>query len=673
MKKATLLLFVFAKLIFTPLIADSLQNVFPSEKKKLLINFDKEFPPFEFINDDGEPDGLNVELFREIMKRLNQPYEFSMANWGEIVNDFEAGKTDLILGIANTPERKSHMNFAIPHSEIFLEIISPKERPVRIIDELRNKNILVQEQDWAQEYIKNNDLSQHIRQVKTVEEGLFLLATEGYDAFFCTNIVTRFHKKRAKLAQFHFQRADISTRPYSIAVPKENERLLYMINGTLYELKMEGKLDELYDKWLGVYDKQGIPDIVKNLLIGCFCVALMLIIFVITLRQRINKATGKLYSSQQQLKDTNLQLYLVLRAGNITPFTWNVTTNKITVSYRSRNKDQKHELFEEIVDLDILINYFLPKYITPLHDYFNQIREGKKETCHFEISSDKTGKYTYYDLYISRDTTQKTEIVIGYIQDITERKINELDLAEAKERAERSDRFKSAFIANMSHEIRTPLNSIVGFSQLMRNAETEEEKDMYMNVIQENNNHLLKLITDVLDLSKIEAGYIELIDKAFYVNEFMDELYQRFNPCVCHEVVLVMIKPDFDCFIEFDKDRLLQIMSTLLSNAQKFTTHGSITFGYKVHPEGILFYVSDTGIGIASEYQHKIFERFEKVNSFAPGAGIGLSICKLIIESAGGNISVTSQLNKGSRFEVFLPCIPEVVCLTEKETLKDIS
>ncbi|MEG1905135.1 MAG: transporter substrate-binding domain-containing protein, partial [Bacteroidales bacterium] len=108
MKKATLLLFVFAKLIFTPLIADSLQNVFPSEKKKLLINFDKEFPPFEFINDDGEPDGLNVELFREIMKRLNQPYEFSMANWGEIVNDFEAGKTDLILGIANTPERKFH-------------------------------------------------------------------------------------------------------------------------------------------------------------------------------------------------------------------------------------------------------------------------------------------------------------------------------------------------------------------------------------------------------------------------------------------------------------------------------------------------------------------------------------------------------------------------------------
>lgn len=667
------LLFV-AKLILLPVFADSIASRFFTEKEKLIINIDPDFPPFEFVNDKGEADGFNVELIQEVMKRLNQPYEFHIADWDDILGEFRNGKSHLIAGISNTSARKSEMLFTIPHSEISLDIFSLKHRPIENMEMLKNKKVIVQNSDWAHDYLLKHSITDSITIVKRIQDGFLLLAEGKHAAFLCTDIVTSFTKTQNLVPKLHITRADIPPLPYSMAFRPEDEHLVYLVNRILYEIKMEGYIDALYNKWMGIYEQPYMTPIFIKMLVGFLLIAIVLVVFVFVLRRRVHKATNNLYASQNHLREVNRQLRLSLEAGRITTFSWYLKTNDVQISpdKSMRKKTQIDGKFK--VDFNRFLQQFRPESEAEFFSLLERIKSGNVESGQIEIASTDNGETCYFDLNLivhKKDANGDIEIIIGYIQDISDRKKSELALANAKERAERSDKFKSSFMANMSHEIRTPLNSIVGFSQLMRTAETDEEKDLYLNIIQENNNQLLKLINDVLDLSKIEAGYIEFIDKSFYLNEFFNELYERFLPLTSDkDVTLRWDNPLSDCFIEFDKERLNQIMSNLLNNAIKFTNYGYVKFGYEPAVDGVRFYVKDTGIGISEEYQEKIFERFEKVNSFAPGSGLGLSICKSIVESVEGQLHVSSNPGKGSLFEVFIPCTPELIKEKELQSLR---
>ncbi len=235
--------------------------------------------------------------------------------------------------------------------------------------------------------------------------------------------------------------------------------------------------------------------------------------------------------------------------------------------------------------------------------------------------------------------------------DITDRKQVELELIDAKERAEESDRLKSAFLANMSHEIRTPLNSIVGFSTLLAEADSPEERQQYIPLIQENNDLLLQLISDILDISKIEAGTMEFTPGMVDVRRLCRELIQAFSLKVPEGVDLVFDENLPQVMIEGDKNRITQVLSNFMTNAMKFTQSGSITLGYEITAEGMLkFTVCDTGIGISPEKLKEIFSRFVKLNAFAQGTGLGLSISQSLVERMGGQIGVESEEGKGSCF-----------------------
>lgn len=228
-------------------------------------------------------------------------------------------------------------------------------------------------------------------------------------------------------------------------------------------------------------------------------------------------------------------------------------------------------------------------------------------------------------------------------------------------KAEESDKLKSAFLANMSHEIRTPLNAIVGFSGLLTETTDPEEQKQYMRIIEDNNDLLLKLINDILDLSKIESGFVNLkledFDFASYFNHLFLSMKQRVrNP----KVRLLSTNPYASCFVSLDKNRVTQIITNYVTNSIKYTHKGFIEMGYECVPQGIRLFVKDTGIGISYEKRERVFQRFEKLDEFAQGTGLGLSICKAIASSMGGSVGFESELGEGSEFWAILPCKPQI-------------
>ena len=239
--------------------------------------------------------------------------------------------------------------------------------------------------------------------------------------------------------------------------------------------------------------------------------------------------------------------------------------------------------------------------------------------------------------------------------DIDHQKKIEEELRVAKDKAEHLDRLKSAFLANMSHEIRTPLNAIVGFSRLMTIADNAEDEKLYSDIINQNSEILLQLINDILDLAKIEAGTLEYIRYPMDLGELCRNVYEMHKDRVQTGVVLILDNKDTSLIINEDQNRIMQVVTNLITNAIKFTFKGEIRFGFEVREEYIDFYVKDTGMGISEEKIKMIFERFVKLNTFVQGTGLGLAICRVIVEKLGGEITAESKLNEGSTFRFTIP------------------
>ncbi len=265
--------------------------------------------------------------------------------------------------------------------------------------------------------------------------------------------------------------------------------------------------------------------------------------------------------------------------------------------------------------------------------------------------------------YLKDDETGKVLLYTGFRRNVTSWKKMVNELSDAKERAERSDKLKSAFLANISHEIRTPLNAIIGFSNLLTNTDKKEEIAEYQRIIVTNSDLLLRLINDILDLSKIEAGFMDRKLSEFDLSAYFDELYGSVRQAMANpSVELICDNPYEYCLVRMDANRLAQLVLNYATNAIKCTYRGEIRMGYRRQGEGIYFYVSDTGIGIPDKDKSRLYHRFEKLNEFTQGTGLGLAICKVVTESAGGQVGFESEEGVGSTFWSWVPCEIMRVC-----------
>ena len=299
-------------------------------------------------------------------------------------------------------------------------------------------------------------------------------------------------------------------------------------------------------------------------------------------------------------------------------------------------------------------SHFHPEDRAVMIDFLDKVIKGESSKLSRDVRIRRAnGNYTWTRVNVLVRNYQPQDNIIEMLCinfDITELKETERMLIGAKEKAEEADRLKSAFLANMSHEIRTPLNAIVGFSSLLEEAEDAEEKHLYITIIEENNKLLLQLISDILDLSKIESGTFDIIPEQVDAQQLCNELLQAMQVKATEQVEILLAPELPELTFTSDKNRLYQVLLNFITNALKFTSKGSIVIDYQINGNEVRFSVQDTGMGIEPEKQEAIFTRFVKLNNFIAGTGLGLSICQSIVTQLGGKIGVESKPGEGSCF-----------------------
>lgn len=367
---------------------------------------------------------------------------------------------------------------------------------------------------------------------------------------------------------------------------------------------------------------------------------------------------SKLHQLNEELKERNYKMELTFKTAGISYWDFD-TRSRLFKSFNNPINDFNPAI---PITIDEYLKVTRPDDTEILREEIDRMIRGKDEEIKFQYHSQTKWHKEWQTMLVTgipveRDKRGRIIRYTGIAFNNTKWETMTRELQEMKEKAELSDRLKSAFLANMSHEIRTPLNAIVGFSELMVNCDDQAEKEEYMDIIQANNEMLLNLINDILDLSKIESGILERKREIFNLSKVCNELYTMIQPKITSpNIEFIIDNPNLNCWILLDRNRLKQVWTNFLTNAVKHTRSGHIKMGYILKKGGIRIYVEDTGTGIPQELQSRVFGRFQKLNEFAQGTGLGLAISRAIIEAAGGEVGFTTTPDVGSTFWAWIPC-----------------
>ena len=399
-----------------------------------------------------------------------------------------------------------------------------------------------------------------------------------------------------------------------------------------------------------------------DVIIWAILIAMLLFAIILLFWQRkVGESLSLELSQLDKVKKKNVEYDFVLRAMRLS--TWHIDPKTMMLTFDNDFRGYSNEWMPDDSGSNVMESTF------QLHENdservrqsMDDLCSGRKSEYHeqYQVKVPHTSK-TYweesYAMVVERDINGMPLSIIGTSMRIDERKAIEEALVEARFRAEESDRLKTAFLANMSHEIRTPLNAIVGFTALLPDVQEAEERSNLLNLIHENTQKLLRIVDDVVSISKIESGQEEAVMTSFDLVQVLSVVVDQYMPNVKPGVVMSTDFASPTQLVTTDLNRLQEIMRHLISNATKFTDQGAIVVGFSApQNDRIKMWVTDTGKGIAPEHHKRIFERFFKVDEFIPGAGLGLSTCEVMAYSLGGSVKVESALGQGATFTVEIP------------------
>lgn len=630
-------------------------TVHSAPSRQLVIKGDRAFPPYEFINDQGEPDGFNVELIHAVMKRVGMPYTLSLEYWPQVVEEFQAGKVDVITGIMYTNRRAEIFKFGAIHTFVYQDVVYREGHvPITELEDLEGLEIIVQDEAITQEILKNMAVKTHIIVVPDLYAGLRMLSEGKHDVALCNEEMALSIIKKLELDNLEMSELDLPPDEYCFA--GKSDSLLTVIDKAFYKLQREGEYDRIFNKWFSTPIHR-IPYWIYITLGVLVIVVAISYLFIILLHRQVRKANNDVNEYVRKMR-------YVFNHSNILIWEFDVATRMLRLDFGD-------ESLQEIISIEELLQErIIPSQREEVRMFMERLADRQEEdfTLQWEMlpqknSENKDARYAIINGMPMRDANGRIIAYSGVRRDVTDLICTQNRLEHETQRALQADKLKSAFLANMSHEIRTPLNAIIGFSGLLQETDDPQERKEYSQIINTNNELLLNLINDILDLSRIESGevtlYNEHFDLACYFEKLSASLQQR---CVNPDVEFIVDKPYAECNVYLDRSRLAQICTNFTTNSIKHTQKGSIRIGYLYKDGGIWIYTQDTGNGIPADKQHLVFQRFEKLNPFVQGTGLGLSICKAIVDAYGGKIGFTSKEGKGSRFWAWLPCEAEIVC-----------
>ena len=383
----------------------------------------------------------------------------------------------------------------------------------------------------------------------------------------------------------------------------------------------------------------------------------LLLCFGIFYQWRKGKKLRQELNEIDKVRQNNIEYDFILKAMKIAVWRYDSSTKAFVYEndYREGRGNYIPDANESAVET---FSAIVPADADRVSQAFDDIIEGRSDSYHqeYQVMSKSSGNTYWEESYatiVERDSDGKPTKIVGTSQRIDERKDLEASLVTARNKAEESDRLKTAFLANMGHEIRTPLNAIVGFADLLPVVQSEEDRNQLISEIQTNNRKLLRIIDGLVSMSKIEAGAKSLLMGKVDLNQLLQQMAETYQPTTNLAIHVQCPLPQLK--LETDREKLLDILDNLVQNAIKFTIEGEITLSYEVMGNQVRINVTDTGKGIAEEDQTRIFERFVKVDEYVPGTGLGLSVVESHVKNLGGSVGVESSLGVGSNFWFILP------------------
>ncbi|MFO7999599.1 MAG: transporter substrate-binding domain-containing protein [Marinilabilia sp.] len=534
----------------------------------LTVTGDYNYPPYEFINEEGEPDGFTVDIVKAVAEVMNLKTEINLQSWTDVRYAIENGKVDMVTGMYKTPARERKIDFTIPHFISSYSVFVREDSPIKLTEEIHDKVILVQKEDLGHDYVVENNMGKNIITYPDVEDPFIKLSEGVGDCVVHSRLQGIRVIEEYGLDNVRNLGTALVQQKYCMAVPEGRQSLLAVLNEGLSIIKTNGTYDRIYQEWFGVYvdDARSWQEVLNTflwILAPLLIIALVAVLWSYSLKKQVRKKTLELKRELKKRREIQRKLE----------------------ESQKQLKAQNRRLVDQNRQIGVM------------------------------------NKELFY----------------------------------AKEVAEQNDRFKTAFLANMSHEIRTPMNAIIGFCELIDVNSDELERQRYAEIISQSAQRLLHLLNDIIDISKIESGQMEINKKQVDIQPLMNELAIFYEIQARQKGIKVVFKPATgheDLKINTDEHRIAQVLKNFLSNGVKHTNDGTIELGYDViKDKKVRFWVKDSGCGLTQGELSQVFERFyQGKENKDGGTGLGLAIAKSIVEHLDGEIGVESEPGTGSTF-----------------------
>ena len=637
-------------LLYT-LIMLACSTVWGRDVQPLVIMGDSAYPPFEFINKHGHPDGFNIELTRAVMEKAQLPYVIRLTGWESAKNSLDENEADILSGMLYSDKRSDKYRFSTEHSVLHYQVVCRKDdlHPSKLSD-LKGKRIIVPKAELIVDILKDAGCGQHIIESDNIKECMMHFYQSDADCMIMPASLARMLIYTNSIDNIDM--VDIGIPKLNSCFVTKDANLTKKLNRALVQLKDDGTYQRIQNKW---FYPDAEPEYRQNVIFIIVISGILIVVVVVVTcisRKKIKE------DRDRELKGMVENMKFAIKTAEMSMWEYDCATETAAV------------FNEPMINNEQPVNIDYIKKVVHEDDFngadmssaFDIMQMGINSPFQFDVRvkvpyekdwqyCTVKGRPSKYD-----DAGKVTKYLCIRVNNTKHMKLQQI-LLEQKEKAERSDKLKSAFLANMSHEIRTPLNAIIGFSSLLQQTDNPHEREQYMDIVNRNNEQLLGLINDILDLSKIESGFIEMKNEWFDMTALFNEAFTIFRQrCTNPDIEMRIEVPYSVCMVDLDRSRIWQLLGNFLTNALKYTVEGYIKMGYKCVDGGVRIYVEDTGIGIPADKQTLAFRRFAKLDTFAQGTGLGLAICKAIVDAKHGRIGVNSIEGEGSTFWAWVPC-----------------